>query len=441
MEARSGTGEADDSLVSVDDLDAAICRLASHLDVVGYRMLLLIREFDDRFGWAKWGFKNCAEWLSWRVGIGPSAAREKVRVAHALRSLPAISEAFEKGRLSYSKVRALTRVANASNEAEALDYALDATAAQVEEWSRELRDVRPEAAEIAREAWARRSLRVFRNPSRNAMTITVELPLDDGELVARAIEKAVRSVSVKGPEFDGCDGWHAQQADALVAMAKSYLAGKGTASADETEATDASEAGSGRADALPPDHYQLVVLVDESALRGGDGRSELPIETIRRLACDASVSVLTQDSRGNPLRLGRKHRVVSSALRRALWARDRGCAFPGCRHRLYVEGHHYVHWIDGGKTDIENTLLLCSQHHRLLHEGRYSIHRLADGRFEFRRPDGRVIPRCGYRADDAAPDPSLLEDHDCPSAEAWIARLLLAESRRRRAGWSAARPP
>src|SRR5690606_12745222 len=117
MELQSGTGEAEDSPVSIDELDDAIRRLASRLDAIGYRMLLLIREFDDRYGWAKWGFKNCAEWLSWRVGIGPSAAREKVRVAHALRSLPAISEAFEKGRLSYSKVRALTRVANASNEA------------------------------------------------------------------------------------------------------------------------------------------------------------------------------------------------------------------------------------------------------------------------------------------------------------------------------------
>src|SRR5690606_31862084 len=242
---------------------------------------------------------------------------------------------FEKGRLSYSKVRALTRVANASNEAEALDYALDATAAQVEEWSREIRNVRPAATEVARQAWARRSLRVFRNPSRDAMTITVELPLDDGELIVRAIEKSVRSMSVKGPEFDGCDGWHAQQADALVAIAKAFLAGKGAASAEESAAAEASERGRGRSEASPADHYQLVVHVDESALRGGGGRSELPIETVRRLACDCSVSVITRDARGHPLRLGRKHRVVSAALRRALWARDRGCSFPGCRHRLY----------------------------------------------------------------------------------------------------------
>src|SRR5690606_8840768 len=195
---------------------------------------------------------------------------------------------------------------------------------------------------------------VFRNPSRGAMTISVELPLDDGELVVRAVEKAVRAVGIKGPEFEGCDGWHAQQADALVAVAKAYLARKAAASAENDDAAESSGSGHARTDGAPPDHYQLVVHVDESALRGGDGRSELPIETIRRLACDCSVSVVTSDARGHPLHLGRKYRVVSAGLRRALWARDRGCSFPGCSHRLYIEGHHFVHWVDGGKTDIDN---------------------------------------------------------------------------------------
>jgi hypothetical protein len=85
---------------------------------------LFVREFDDRFGWGKWNFASCADWLAWRCGIGLSAAREKVRIAHALWELQAISAAFEKGRISYSKVRALTRTVNALNEKELLDYAL-----------------------------------------------------------------------------------------------------------------------------------------------------------------------------------------------------------------------------------------------------------------------------------------------------------------------------
>src|SRR5262245_65434918 len=93
---------------SIDELDVEICRLARQMNAKSYRMLVLVRDFDDRFGFAKWGYRNCAEWLAWRCGISFSAAREKVRTAQALRSLPAISAAFAEGRLSYSKVRALT---------------------------------------------------------------------------------------------------------------------------------------------------------------------------------------------------------------------------------------------------------------------------------------------------------------------------------------------
>ena len=101
---------------SIDDLDAAICTLAATLNAETHRLLALVREFDDRMGWAKWSCRNCAEWLAWRCGISLSAAREKVRTAQALRSLPAIGAAFAEGRLSYSKVRALTRVVEGHDE-------------------------------------------------------------------------------------------------------------------------------------------------------------------------------------------------------------------------------------------------------------------------------------------------------------------------------------
>ena len=79
---------------SIDDLDAAICRLASGINAQSYRFLVLVREFDDRFGWVKWSCRSCAEWLAWRCGLSVSAAREHVRTAHALRGLPAISAAW-----------------------------------------------------------------------------------------------------------------------------------------------------------------------------------------------------------------------------------------------------------------------------------------------------------------------------------------------------------
>src|SRR5262249_36864242 len=101
---------------SVDELDAAIRGVAGEMDSRRYRMLMRIREFDERMGWQKWGMRNCAEWLAWRCDLSLSAAREHVRTAHALREMPAIAAAFEDGRLSYSKVRALTRVVEYRDE-------------------------------------------------------------------------------------------------------------------------------------------------------------------------------------------------------------------------------------------------------------------------------------------------------------------------------------
>ena len=168
---------------SIDELDLEIRTLTRQMNAETYRMLMLVRAFDDRYGFAKWGQRNCAEWLAWRCGLSLSAAREKVRTAQALRSLPAISAAFADGRLSYSKVRALTRVAANHDEDLLLAYALDATASQVEERCREIRNAEPESVHGARHGWERRSLTVFRDRARGCVRITVELPEADGELV------------------------------------------------------------------------------------------------------------------------------------------------------------------------------------------------------------------------------------------------------------------
>jgi hypothetical protein len=381
---------------SIDDLDAEISRLCSSINASSYRLMLLIRQFDDRLGWAKWGYRNCAEWLAWRSGIGRSAAREQVRTAQALRDLPQISRAFAEGRLSYSKVRALTRAADSANEDALLVYALRATACQVEERCRQIRNVRPESVHDARRAWEQRSLSVWRNRGRGTLTISVELPLETGELIAEALDLAIQSgETADGPEFTEAS-WQTQQADALVALAKAYLAGGRHAGEDASSAPQAATAAA--------DQYQVIVHVDESSLRGGTGRSDLPLETVRRLTCDGSVVEVVESVEGAPFSVGRKQRTVPTAMKRALWARDRGCAFPGCHHTRFVDAHHVKHWAQGGDTSLDNLVLLCSHHHRLTHEGGYEIRRDHRGGFYFRRADGRVIPPCGYRVADAEPD-------------------------------------
>jgi hypothetical protein len=410
--ARQQTVEAAaDSFIpdrSIEDLDIEICRLARQLNAETYRFLMLVRDFDDRYGFAKWSLRSCAEWLAWRCGMTSSTAREKLRTAHALRGLPVISAAFADGRLSYSKVRALTRAADAANEDLLLAYALDATAEQVEERCRQIRNVAPESTDVARRAWERRSLTVSRNPTRGTLSILVELPVEDGEVVANALDDAVAAGDVAtGIEFAADrelagNGWRAQQADALVSIAKAYLAGGRTGD----------QAGS------VEDHHQVVAHVDATALRGGAGRSDLPLETIKRLTCDGSLITVVEDERGTPLDVGCKQRVVSTSIRRALWSRDRGCTFPGCRNKRFVHGHHIHHWANGGETSLENLTLLCAHHHRLLHEGGFSIDRDRDGAIYFRRADGRVIPRGGYRLEDMLDDmPGLSLAANNPSAE------------------------
>jgi hypothetical protein len=393
---------------SVDELDAAIGRLVRQMNADSYRMLVLVREFDDRFGWKKWTFKNCAEWLAWRANISLSAAREKVRAAHALRTLPTMAAAFSEGRLSYSKVRALTRVAHACDEDLLVAHALDATAAQVEERCRQILNAAPDSVRHAQRAWARRSLTVWRDEARGTLRLTVELPIDEGELIMRALDCAVAAGDVTNDvdpeavaESKGT-AWCAQQADALVAVARSYLDG---ASSGESAST--------------ADHHQVVIHADATSLTGAAGRADLPIATVKRLLCDCSVVLVAEDADGDPLDVGRKQRTVSTPLRRALFARDRGCTFPGCHRKRYLDGHHLTHWINGGETTPDNMTLLCTHHHRALHEGGFSIVRDEGGTLRFVTADGRSIPAHGYRLEDFVDDTG-----ENPSREGFCANTV-----------------
>ena len=400
---------------SIDDLDRAIVNLAARINAASHDLLVLIRRFDERGGWLRWGFENCADWLHWRCDLSLSAAREKVRAAHALKALPAIAMSFASGELSYSKVRALTRVANRYNECDLLDFALHTTAARVEERCRELRCGTVDSTDDAVRAFARRSLTMRRDPSRGTMTIMVELPLETGELIDKALDRARDTSASSDP---GCaeESWAVQQADALVAMARMYLGGDCDASAGAAS------------------NYLVTVHVDHAALTDGKGRAGLPVETARRLSCDGDRVVIIEDENNEPLSVGRKTRAVPAAIHRALWARDKGCRFPGCGRKRFVNAHHVVHWSTGGETSLANLMLLCTQHHRLVHEEGFRIEKDYRDRWFFKRPDGRAVPSCGYRPEDMLDDeveaeveyvqaePSAEVRAD-PSAEGWLTAL------------------
>ena len=511
---------------NIDDLEEEIISLAKHMNQDEYRFLVMVREFDIRQGWRAYQFNNCAEWLNMKCGISPGTAREKVRVALALLDLPQCSKGFAKGELSYSKVRAMTRAANVFNEETLVDYALKATAHQVEEHCRRLRNAdRRQSTPDARRAWQARSLKRTCHPD-GMMSIYVELPREQGDLVMKALEMAMADAgdtadeayqmyadadaAGQGDKVNDKAGVAGDTADLANKAGQSHAAGKadniagvavgqmgstadlankaglahaadekagqshsagkaddkagemadqsnkaglahaadlpddkagdtedqtrnadqvnkagqahaaGKAAADKTDqADDLSQAqaeyqqsnaffarqadalvavargylsGNGGDKRAKSDNYQVVVNVDAAALQDKGGKSDLPVESVRRIACDADVVEVTRDAKGNLLNLGRKHRVVSPQLKRALLARDKCCTYPSCSHEKYLEAHHVMHWADGGETSLGNTTMLCSRHHRLLHEGGFTIHKNFAGEWYFRTSEGKVLP-------------------------------------------------
>jgi hypothetical protein len=390
MTIRSSASPAIPTRVAeLDRLGDHIAELSAHLEAATARLLDLLREFDARGGWNT-GFRSCADWLSWRVGLDLGAARERVRVARALATLPLLARALARGELSYAKVRALTRVATPETEERLLNVGRGGTAAHVERIVRGWRrvDRKAEARESARQH-ASRALHVYQDED-GTVVVRGRLTPEAGALLLRALDaareqlyqRARREGETPRPAHPAAEPpTPAQQrADALELIAETALH-------------------HGIDPGAPGERYQVVVHVDAAPLADPDqpgqsvleGGGRVSAETSRRLACDASRVVMRHDAEGRLQEIGARTRTIPPALRRALHHRDRTCRFPGCAVP-FGQGHHVRHWAHGGPTTLSNLALLCRRHHRAVHEEGYQIDRQPDGSFQFRRPDGRPLP-------------------------------------------------
>lgn len=377
----------------LEHLEHEICELSAHIEAGMAHWLSLVGEYDEREGWGSWwGVRSTAEWIAWRCSVSPRAAREHVRVARALRELPTISDAFSRGELSYSKVRPLTRVATAECEADLIELARYATAAQLE---RMLRAYRRATRDEANAAWEERHLSWFWDDD-GSLVIRGRLPAEEGMAFLRAVDAS--RTQLREEERASDDGGSAEpptergsaeppppllgspptNADALARIAESYIA-------------------RGPTERAAGDRHQVIALIDaETLVRDGPGRSELgggpaiSPEVARRLGCDGSLSTIVKRGR-KVLSVGRKTRAIPAAMDRALRERDGGCRFPGCERTRYVDAHHIRHWAHGGETSLENLVLLCRHHHRLVHEGGFSLERGRLGRLVFRDPRGNRL--------------------------------------------------
>jgi hypothetical protein len=442
--------------LSDDELEERLCALAGSLAATEAEFLLLVAELDDRELWGRPGLRSAAHWLSWRLGMRLGAARERVRVGHALRELPAIAGAFGDGQLSYCKVRALTRVATPTTESELLEIGLGTTGAQCERVVRAWRNVL--TAETSASSQLSRSMR-RREEANGSVVYTLRVSSDDAPVVDAALGMARTVVldetgrPVETPEETAlaaeitCDPPAVRaDADAYLLLAESYVAAGGPTGergdglevvlhADLTTllaATDANapaqpapeqpeptarvpeqpkskQPESKRPESKRPEQAEQTEQTEDSVpgalvleradqtpgragIRSHSGQALLTATALRRM-CESSVRVFLSDPDGRPLDLGRKVRHATKKQRRVLHVRHDGhCGFPGCTQRHRLIPHHVHWWTNGGLTDMDNLILLCPAHHRAVHEVGYTVRALGDGEFAFTRPDSTPVP-------------------------------------------------
>ena len=422
---------AETDTVQLDMLEARICELAGHLAAATYQFLVLVGDFDARRGWASWDLPSCSAWLAWKCQVAPGTAREQVRVARALRDLPVISAEFAAGRMSYAKVRALTRIATSDTEADLADIATPMTAAQMERFAAAHRKVTRLDDERAR-VMRRLSFRVEQD---GQLSMTIRLPAADGAVVLRALRAATgesaeptgesaeptgdAAGTTRDPaEARGQEGGDAPAplktprhrpdslADALVEVAGAYLANKIDSASNPDiyqvivhvgpdALTAATEAGvSAETPAAPAGaagERSVGHPADPSRCHLEDGPAISPA-TAQRIACSATFSWMLHDHQGNVLDVGRRHRRPPPALRRAVRERDGyRCRYPGCNSR-HTDIHHIVPWARGGDTKLSNLTSFCEAHHVIVHELGLAVSAAMDGSMSVEMADGTPVP-------------------------------------------------
>lgn len=350
-----------------EGLIAAVDGFHARASLAQREMLASIAEVDRREAWRDSGARDTAHWLGMRYGISGWKAHRWIAAAHALEGLPAIAGALADGELGIDKVVELARFAAPDAERALIRWAKEVSCATI----RHRGDLAARASiEEVVDVERSRSVSWWYFDEGRRFGLEAELPAARGAIVAKAIERAAESIPVMPDESDAWSAT-ARRADALVALCSSRIA----PDADPDRATVVV-------------HAPLDVVGDGAGNGEMESGSVVPSETVRRLMCNARVQAVVEHRAGNALGLGRMMREPSAWMLRQIRYRDRGCRFPGCGTRAFTQAHHIVWWRNGGRTDLDNLLLICSFHHRLVHEHGWSVRRDDDGTLRWLRRDG-----------------------------------------------------
>jgi hypothetical protein len=343
-----------------DSLHRRIC--AQHRELFG-----LIAEADSSEAWRDCGARDMAAWLSMRYGISEWKAKRWIASAHALHGLPRIGQVFSSGELGVDKVIELTRFATSETEGRLLPWARRVSCAAI----RRKGDLATrQDIEVDRDAEGARFLSWWYLDEGRRFGLEAELPAAQGAVVTRALERLGEDLPVMPGEEDACYAG-ARRADALVALCSSAIG----ADSDPDRATVII-------------HAQLDGVVSGERGCQIEGGPVIHPETVRRLLCTARVQRVIEDQGGQVLGVGRMSREPSAWMMRQLKYRDFGCTFEGCGARRFLQAHHIVWYERGGRTDLENLLLVCFFHHKLVHEYGWAVTRDQEGTIRWFRPDG-----------------------------------------------------
>ncbi|MCZ4534451.1 DUF222 domain-containing protein [Gordonia terrae] len=403
--------DADPVSLSDEVLEARVLGYVAQITALTADFLELVAELDERESWRGPGIHSLAHWLSWKAGIAPRTAHEQLRVAKAVRELPVIRRAFGEGRLSYSKVRALTRVATPERETELVNLALSSTASQLDRAVRAMvqidrdrgveEDGRPPVESTGRWKWN----------TDGSLSVSLTLsPLDGARFLAGAVRAEYERTRT-------CDDPDLPTVDSVPRNTESGSVAEGSGADSEVVPSRRRDLWRQVPSNVAPAVVAMAGMVHDGVampdlapgaeilIHAGDGVEHAHLDDgpalseveVAEARCGASTrDVVSRRVPGQPgklalLGVGRRKRAPNKALIRALFVRDRCCQVPGCGRTRHLHAHHVQWWSAGGRTDPDNLILLCGSCHRALHRGEFSITAHGEQRFSFHRPDGAEI--------------------------------------------------
>ena len=355
------------SKTSTEQLLDEAAATARHIATLTAILVRLTDELDRREGWRTEGATSLEAWIVERCGASVATARAYAHVGERLFDLPHLAAGLASGALSFDKVRAVVDTATPETDRE---LATQASACSVRQLAEIARASRGADAQTDRRDFEARSVR-FNGTFR---TITAQLTPESFTEVRKSLETQAKRLSSNGET-----SWDQRLADAFVSLVRSGATGSSP--------------------------YTVVTHVPLTALLEDDGEAQCPdlagelerggllsLETVRRLACDATLILAVDDDVGHTMYEGRAHRYPTETQRREIDRRDRHCRFPGCANSTFVNPHHIKWWIrDQGTTDLPNIALLCEHHHHLIHSKQWTMSGNANEELTFVGPSGRVM--------------------------------------------------